>query len=147
MDWLGTVTVALGAFNGSSGRMVGFSCRQSSHCYSFLVQVIYLEEIYIYDESIRLDSISQEPNQVQSPFAKMADTKIHMENIEVVDDLAKHDEESPQPTEELRRLDRETLRRLDLLLMPMTLMLYLLAWLDRANVGNARVVSRMKVHI
>ncbi|GES64676.1 MFS transporter [Aspergillus terreus] len=46
-----------------------------------------------------------------------------------------------QPTEEERRLDKETLRRLDLLLMPMTLILYLLAWLDRANVGNARVAG------
>jgi hypothetical protein len=46
-----------------------------------------------------------------------------------------------QLTEEERRLDRETLVRLDLLLMPLTLILYLLAWLDRANVGNARIVS------
>lgn len=50
-----------------------------------------------------------------------------------------------QPTEEERRLDKETLRRLDLLLMPMTLILYLLAWLDRANVGNARVVCPLCV--
>ncbi|KAL2796581.1 hypothetical protein BJX66DRAFT_335822 [Aspergillus keveii] len=45
------------------------------------------------------------------------------------------------PTEAERKLDRETLRRLDLVLMPMTLILYLLAWLDRANVGNARVAG------
>ncbi|KAL3460954.1 major facilitator superfamily domain-containing protein [Aspergillus heterothallicus] len=45
------------------------------------------------------------------------------------------------PTEEERKLDRATLRRLDLILMPMTLILYLLAWLDRANVGNARVAG------
>jgi hypothetical protein len=43
-------------------------------------------------------------------------------------------------TEEERKLDRGTVRRLDLILLPMTLMMYLLAWLDRANVGNARVV-------
>jgi hypothetical protein len=47
--------------------------------------------------------------------------------------------------EETLKLDRQTLLRLDLLLMPMTLMLYLLAWLDRANVGNARVVSHLPV--
>ncbi|KAL4909517.1 hypothetical protein BDW74DRAFT_165932 [Aspergillus multicolor] len=35
----------------------------------------------------------------------------------------------------------DTLSRLDLVLMPMTLILYLLAWLDRANVGNARVAG------
>ncbi|KAL4883208.1 major facilitator superfamily domain-containing protein [Aspergillus karnatakaensis] len=45
------------------------------------------------------------------------------------------------PTEAERKLDRQTLRRLDMVLMPMTLMLYLLAWLDRANVGNARVAG------
>ncbi|KAL2870537.1 putative MFS transporter [Aspergillus lucknowensis] len=45
------------------------------------------------------------------------------------------------PTETDRKLDGETLRRLDFLLMPMTLILYLLAWLDRANVGNARVAG------
>ncbi|KAL4861907.1 hypothetical protein BDV12DRAFT_57199 [Aspergillus spectabilis] len=45
------------------------------------------------------------------------------------------------PTEEERKLDRETRNRLDLILMPMTLILYLLAWLDRANVGNARVAG------
>ncbi|KAL3496574.1 major facilitator superfamily domain-containing protein [Aspergillus germanicus] len=44
----------------------------------------------------------------------------------------------PEPA---RKLDRETRLRLDLLLMPLTLMLYLLAWLDRANVGNARVAG------
>lgn len=42
--------------------------------------------------------------------------------------------------EELESLDRKTLLRLDLVLVPLIVMLYLLAWLDRANVGNARVV-------
>jgi hypothetical protein len=41
----------------------------------------------------------------------------------------------------LRQLERETRLRLDILLIPLTLMLYLLAWLDRANVGNARVAG------
>lgn len=56
--------------------------------------------------------------------------------------VAKHvSAEEVQPTAEERRLEKETLLRLDLLLMPMTLVLYFLAWLDRANVGNARIVS------
>ncbi|KAJ5783289.1 major facilitator superfamily domain-containing protein [Penicillium paradoxum] len=42
---------------------------------------------------------------------------------------------------EAQRLERSTLRRLDSILIPLTLMLYLLAWLDRANVGNARVAT------
>ena len=48
-------------------------------------------------------------------------------------------------TEEERKLDRGTVRRLDLILLPMTLIMYLLAWLDRANVGNARVVCAQLV--
>ena len=44
----------------------------------------------------------------------------------------------------LRQLDRETRLRLDILLIPLTLMLYLLAWLDHANVGNARVAGMAK---
>lgn len=40
-----------------------------------------------------------------------------------------------------RQLNRETRLRLDILLIPLTLILYLLAWLDRANVGNARVAG------
>lgn len=38
-------------------------------------------------------------------------------------------------------LAKDTLGRLDMVLVPLMIMLYLLAWLDRANVGNARVVS------
>jgi hypothetical protein len=37
-------------------------------------------------------------------------------------------------------LDRRTLWRLDLLLVPLMAGFYFLAWLDRANIGNARVV-------
>ncbi|KAB8211151.1 major facilitator superfamily domain-containing protein [Aspergillus parasiticus] len=53
------------------------------------------------------------------------------------------EEEAPMDERTLK-LDRQTVLRLDLILMPMTLMLYLLAWLDRANVGNARVAGLEK---
>ena len=61
----------------------------------------------------------------------------------VGDPEAKKDviEEEIPMDERTLKLDRQTVLRLDMVLMPMTLMLYLLAWLDRANVGNARVVS------
>ena len=36
----------------------------------------------------------------------------------------------------------QTVWRLDLALLPLVIIIYLLAYLDRANVGNARVVSR-----
>jgi hypothetical protein len=38
-------------------------------------------------------------------------------------------------------IDKQTVRRLDLLLLPMVCIIYLLGYIDRANVGNARVVS------
>lgn len=38
-------------------------------------------------------------------------------------------------------LDKQTLRRLDLLLVPLVCSMYLLAFLDRANIGNARVAG------
>jgi hypothetical protein len=37
--------------------------------------------------------------------------------------------------------DRKLILKLDLLLIPLVTMVYLLAFLDRANIGNARVVS------
>lgn len=38
-------------------------------------------------------------------------------------------------------IDKQTLLRLDLLLVPLLASMYLLAFLDRANIGNARVVG------
>ncbi|KAF4253329.1 hypothetical protein KXW65_001449 [Aspergillus fumigatus] len=65
----------------------------------------------------------------------------HVEDPEAKKEVA---DEEVVLDEETLKLDRQTLLRLDLLLMPMTLMLYLLAWLDRANVGNARVAGLEK---
>lgn len=36
--------------------------------------------------------------------------------------------------------DRKLILKLDMLLIPLVTMVYLLAFLDRANIGNARVV-------
>lgn len=38
-------------------------------------------------------------------------------------------------------LDKKIVRKLDFFVVPMITMVYLLAFLDRANIGNARVVS------
>lgn len=38
-------------------------------------------------------------------------------------------------------IDTKIIRKLDFLIIPMVTMVYLLAFLDRANIGNARVVS------
>jgi hypothetical protein len=38
-------------------------------------------------------------------------------------------------------LDKKIVLKLDCLVIPMVTMVYLLAFLDRANIGNARVVS------
>lgn len=45
--------------------------------------------------------------------------------------------------EQWKAFDRKLILKLDLLLIPLLTMVYLLAFLDRANVGNARVVSSM----
>jgi len=44
-------------------------------------------------------------------------------------------------TADLTRLERKTVTKLDLLLVPSMSILYLLAFLDRTNVGNARVAG------
>ncbi|PGH06774.1 hypothetical protein GX51_02215 [Blastomyces parvus] len=58
------------------------------------------------------------------------------------------DNTSPYPSEmapeKQTRLDRKILLKLDLLLVPMMGMLYLLAFLDRSNIGNARVAGLQK---
>lgn len=41
-------------------------------------------------------------------------------------------------------LDKKTLFRLDILLVPLVASMYLLAFLDRANIGNARVAGLQK---
>ncbi|EEH21202.2 hypothetical protein PABG_03433 [Paracoccidioides brasiliensis Pb03] len=46
--------------------------------------------------------------------------------------------------EDQKKLDRKILLKLDLILVPMMGMLYLLAFLDRANIGNARVAGLQK---
>lgn len=42
---------------------------------------------------------------------------------------------------ELAHLDKKLLLKLDLSVIPVVSVIYLLAYLDRANIGNARVVS------
>lgn len=41
-------------------------------------------------------------------------------------------------------LDKKTLFKLDILLVPLVASMYLLAFLDRANIGNARVAGLQK---
>jgi hypothetical protein len=44
-------------------------------------------------------------------------------------------------SEELVHLDKKILLKLDLSIIPVVCLIYLLAYLDRSNIGNARVVS------
>jgi hypothetical protein len=48
---------------------------------------------------------------------------------------------SSEDTADHTRLERKTVTKLDLLLVPSMSILYLLAFLDRTNVGNARVAG------
>lgn len=72
----------------------------------------------------------------------------HVIDDKVVHETA-HDESSnsTQKFEESQEryvdpaLDKQTLWRLDILLVPLVASMYLLAFLDRANIGNARVAG------
>jgi hypothetical protein len=65
--------------------------------------------------------------------------------VTTIDDCATKRSSSPDHSNERlapidEALNRNTLLRLDLVLVPLMAMFYFLAWLDRANIGNARVV-------
>lgn len=51
-----------------------------------------------------------------------------------------------QSDEQWKAFDRKLILKLDLLLIPLLTTVYLLAFLDRANVGNARVVRNSNYH-
>jgi hypothetical protein len=55
-------------------------------------------------------------------------------------EFSKHEHGDAQPSYD-KRTERETVRKLDMLLVPVTCMIYLLSFLDRANLGNARVAG------
>lgn len=48
---------------------------------------------------------------------------------------------SPSLSQSENTLDKKRVLRLDLLLVPMMSAIYLLAFLDRANIGNARIAG------
>ncbi|KIK57790.1 hypothetical protein GYMLUDRAFT_262951 [Collybiopsis luxurians FD-317 M1] len=45
---------------------------------------------------------------------------------------------------ELKKLEKKAVRRLDIVILPMMTMFYLLSFLDRSNIGNARVAGLQK---
>jgi hypothetical protein len=63
---------------------------------------------------------------------------IHLEDLRDVEGSGKDAATTPQLD---RRLERKTVLKLDLLLVPLMCGLYLLAFMDRANIGNARVAG------
>lgn len=60
------------------------------------------------------------------------------------DDNANHLEHLSESIEADPHLERKVLRKLDLLLMPLMSLLFLFLFLDRANIGNARVAGLQK---
>lgn len=63
---------------------------------------------------------------------------IHLEDLRQVEASGKDGAMTVQPD---RRLERKTVMKLDFLLVPMMCGLYLLAFLDRSNIGNARIAG------
>ncbi|KAH0493367.1 hypothetical protein TgHK011_000040 [Trichoderma gracile] len=55
--------------------------------------------------------------------------------------LPVHDEDTIQRRSIDRQLERRVVRKLDLNLVPLVMALYLLAFLDRSNIGNARIAG------
>ncbi|KAJ3720650.1 hypothetical protein C8R42DRAFT_643035 [Lentinula raphanica] len=62
----------------------------------------------------------------------------HLEDLKVSTKYDNMDEA------ELKRLERRAVRRLDFAILPMMTMFYILSFLDRANIGNARVAGLQK---
>ena len=61
------------------------------------------------------------------------------EAASAIEDALEHGDAASR--EERARIDKQVVRKLDMLLLPMVCVIYLLGYIDRANVGNARVVS------
>lgn len=68
------------------------------------------------------------------------DRKADITTAETFEDDTKASRPEVESQGDSDALVKETLGKLDMVLVPLMIMLYLLAWLDRANVGNARVV-------
>jgi hypothetical protein len=63
---------------------------------------------------------------------------IHLEDLGGIERSGKDGTTTPQLD---RRLERKTVLKLDLLLVPLMCGLYLLAFMDRSNIGNARIAG------
>ena len=71
----------------------------------------------------------------------MADSEKKDVETGVIDsDSGTQSELAQMSGKEIEKLDRKLVLKLDLILVPIVAMFYLLAFLDRANIGNARVV-------
>lgn len=68
--------------------------------------------------------------------------QLELDEKEYSDNASPPNEDPYLGEQELASFDRKMLFKLDLILVPLMAMLYLLAFLDRANIGNARVVSQ-----
>ena len=67
---------------------------------------------------------------------------LNFDSKDMVSTQASHLEHEEYPDQaELDRLDRRIVRKMDLTVLPLVSVIYLLAYIDRANIGNARVVS------
>ncbi|EXA29569.1 hypothetical protein FOVG_18959 [Fusarium oxysporum f. sp. pisi HDV247] len=80
--------------------------------------------------------------ELQSPSVmecKTAANNIEHERAELLAQLP--DPDSGKSDEERQAIDRQLVRRIDLWLIPWLSLLYLLSFLDRTNIGNARLAG------
>jgi hypothetical protein len=80
-------------------------------------------------------------------FAENKDINTMAEShIEAKDSPVITEEEERYSQVELDLLDRGVKRKVDLTVLPVVIVVYLLAYIDRANIGNARVVCLSRAY-
>jgi hypothetical protein len=78
------------------------------------------------------------PIRTSSDQSNMADKEL---TLDVESTSCEKEQNGPDAAVDHSPLDKKILLKLDLVVLPVIAMLYLLVFIDRANVGNARVVS------
>lgn len=87
------------------------------------------------------------PSELANPAE--VDTREQKQQVQHYEVLQNHGGDSPaskhevsqEQTAEVLPIDKRILWKLDILLIPVTAMLYLLVFIDRTNIGNARVAG------
>lgn len=78
------------------------------------------------------------------PHLSVLDASLDQKEDVILEEHVLEISEGPS-TAEITHVDRKILLTFDLLVLPPVCVIYLLSYLDKANIGNARVVSRLEI--